>query len=274
MVHVDLRGLALHPENEKTTILEAAAGENWHQTVEYALKEDLGGIENLALIPGNTGTAPVQNIGAYGVELKDSFHSLQAYDLSQEQFVSFHRPACQFGYRMSVFKGAGRGRFLITRVNLRLARPSHHRLQTGYRSLQQALENVERPLSIQKIARKVIEVRQSKLPDPAEIGNSGSFFKNPLISEKQHQQLLEHFPELVSFPADHGRRKVAAGWLIEKAGWKGFRRGDAGVHPRQALVLVNYGHAQGTEIAQLAQEIQDSVFRTFAITLEPEVNII
>ncbi|MDR9374846.1 MAG: UDP-N-acetylmuramate dehydrogenase [Schleiferiaceae bacterium] len=273
VVRVALRGRSLTALNEEEVLLEAAAGENWHELTCFARQKELGGIENLSLIPGQVGTAPVQNIGAYGVELKDVFHSLQAFDLVQGHFVTFRKAACQFAYRNSIFKQAGKGRYLITRVVMRLQKPPHQ-LHLNYGSLQAEVARRSAAPTIETVAEAVIAIRRAKLPDPAEVGNSGSFFKNAVVSASVFKALKERFPEIKAFALEDGRYKLAAGWLIEAAGWKGYRRGDAGVHPQQALVLVNYGKAKGTEIATLAEEIAASVFRTFEVRLEAEVNII
>lgn len=273
VVRVALRGRSLTALNEEEVLLEAAAGENWHELTCFARQKELGGIENLSLIPGQVGTAPVQNIGAYGVELKDVFHSLQAFDLVQGHFVTFRKAACQFAYRNSIFKQAGKGRYLITRVVMRLQKPPHQ-LHLNYGSLQAEVARRSAAPTIDTVAEAVIAIRRAKLPDPAQVGNSGSFFKNPVVTAAAYQSLQARFPEIKAFALPDGRYKLAAGWLIEAAGWKGYRRGDAGVHPQQALVLVNYGKAKGTEIATLAEEIAASVFRTFEVRLEAEVNII
>lgn len=272
VVKIALTGRAMEQINEQETLLRAAAGENWHHLVEYAVQNNLGGIENLALIPGNVGTAPIQNIGAYGVELKDCFESLRAYDLQERRFVNFSREECQFGYRDSLFKRDGKGRYLILELSLRL-RHRQHQVNTRYGSLRKELEAVSKP-DIREVANAVIRIRQSKLPDPKEIGNSGSFFKNPVVPLSDYERLRQQFPDIVAYPAGDQKLKLAAGWLIEQAGWKGHRAGDAGVHKKQALVLVNYGEASGKEIEALAIKIQVSVFRKFAVHLEPEVNII
>lgn len=273
VIRVALRGRSLTPLDKGEVLLEAAAGENWHELTCFARQNKLGGIENLSLIPGQVGTAPVQNIGAYGVELQDVFHNLQAFDLQQGHFVTFRKEACQFAYRNSVFKQAGKGRFLITRVVLKLRKPPHH-LHLDYGSLREEVARRSAQPTIDTVAEAVIAIRRAKLPDPAEVGNSGSFFKNPVVPTPQYQALKERFPALKAYALESGRYKLAAGWLIEAAGWKGYRRGDAGVHPQQALVLVNYGGAKGTEIAALAEEIAASVFRTFGVRLDAEVNII
>lgn len=251
----------------------AAGGENWHTFVQWTLEQNLGGLENLSLIPGNVGTAPIQNIGAYGVELKDSFHQLKAFDLQSKQWRYFSKEDCQFAYRYSIFKGSAKGRYVVSEVGFRLMR-ENHQLHTEYGAIQQQLSQMQLASNIQNIAQAVIAIRQSKLPDPKDIGNSGSFFKNPIVSEEDYQRVRKDYPDLVAYPAGLGEMKLAAGWLIERAGWKGYRKGDAGVHSKQALVLVNYGMARGEEIKALAEAIQASVYRTFAVALEAEVNII
>jgi UDP-N-acetylmuramate dehydrogenase len=272
-VKLALKGLSLEHINDKQALLGAAAGENWHETVRYSLDQELGGLENLSLIPGQVGTAPMQNIGAYGVELKDSFYDLEALDLKSGQFRRFNTEECQFDYRYSYFKGPGKGRYVITEVRFLLSR-KEHQLRLDYGAIKAELANMGLEPSIHSVSQAVINIRSSKLPDPAEIGNSGSFFKNPIVQRQHFEELKQQFPEIVAYPVSDNQVKLAAGWLIEKAGWKGFRRGDAGVHQKQALVLVNYGKATGEEIKALSKEIQGSIFSTFAVRLEPEVNFI
>lgn len=255
------------------TLVSVMAGENWHQFVLWCLDQNLGGLENLSLIPGNVGSAPIQNIGAYGVELKDSFHHLEALNVETGEFEIFRLEDCQFGYRDSFFKNEGKGRYIITRVFFKLTH-ANHRLRTTYGAIRNELERLGLEENIQSISQAVINIRKSKLPDPAKLGNSGSFFKNPVVKTALYEKLKAEHPDLVGYPVDEGQTKLAAGWLIEKAGWKGFRRGDAGVHARQALVLVNYGQATGKEIEALSREIQESIFNTFGVELEREVNLI
>lgn len=273
ILHIDIRGKRIIEETETHTLIEAGAGENWHGVVLWALENNLGGIENLSLIPGNIGTAPVQNIGAYGVELKDTFHSLDAISVSDGSVRSFSLNDCAFGYRDSIFKGQEKGKFIITHVRLWLKKPPHN-VSTHYGAIQTELSQmgVIQP-TIRDISKAVIAIRQSKLPDPKELGNSGSFFKNPIVPDSQAQKLKETYPELPTYDASSGFKKVAAGWLIEKAGLKGYRAGDAGVHAKQALVLVNYGSATGAEILALAHYVIDTVSARFGIILEAEVNI-
>lgn len=275
----DYKGLTLVMQNKGISILEETAshvlievqgGENWHELVLWALENDFGGIENLALIPGSVGAAPIQNIGAYGVELSSVFHRCKALDLESLSFNEFDKAACEFGYRSSVFKTRLKGKAIITRVQFKLSK-KNHQTHTQYGTLQASLQGKE--MSIQNIAASVIAIRKSKLPDPAQIGNSGSFFKNPVIPVNQFKQLQENYPEIPHYPDTADKIKIPAGWLIEKLGYKGKRFGDAGVHEKQALVLVNYGNAKGVELLNLAQQIQEQVLQNFGVQLEVEVNI-
>jgi len=273
VVKLDLKGRKIESARGDRTIVSAMAGENWHRFVLWTLDQNLGGLENLSLIPGNVGTAPIQNIGAYGVELKDTFHHLEALNLKTGNVEELNASDCQFGYRNSVFKNEAKGQYIITKVYFELSN-KEHKLNTGYGAIEQELKRLDEEKSIHSISKAVINIRQSKLPDPAEIGNSGSFFKNPVLSNSTVQKIKAKHPELVTYPVDNEHSKVAAGWLIERDGWKGKRFGDAGVHAKQALVLVNYGNAKGSEIRALAEQIKASVFRNFGVSLEAEVNII
>lgn len=254
-------------------IVEIGGGETWHDVVLWAIDNDLGGIENLSLIPGTIGAAPIQNIGAYGVELKNVFHKLEAFNLQTFENQTFTLEDCHFGYRDSIFKNALKGQYLITKVFLKLTPFPYHALNIQYGDIQKMLtaNNITEP-TIQDVSNAVIAIRQSKLPDPSVIGNAGSFFKNPEIPLAQFSILKEKFPLIVGYPTGKDTVKVAAGWLIEAAGWKGKRFGEVGVHERQALVLVNYGNGKGLEIKDLAQKIQTSVFEMFGIALVAEVN--
>lgn len=273
VVHVDLKGVRILEESENEVLVQAMAGENWHQFVLFSIDNDFGGLENLSLIPGNVGTAPIQNIGAYGVELKDSFEQCTALDVQTLELKTFNRDDCEFGYRDSVFKNSEKGKYIITSVTFRLTR-KNHRLNTGYGSISEQLkeQGIEAP-GIKDISNAVIEIRQSKLPDPKKLGNSGSFFKNPVISKNKSEELQEIYPEMPFYKIDENHVKVPAGWLIDHAGLKGYREGDAGVHNKQALVLVNYGNATGKDILQLSKKVQNRVFDLFGIQLQPEVNI-
>ena len=270
-IHIALKGINVIQEDDETVIVEAMAGENWHDFVCWTLEQGYGGLENLSLIPGNVGTSPIQNIGAYGVELKDVFEScttLDRHNLTERKFTA---EDAQFGYRSSFFKTKGKGQYVISAVQFRLTKKAHM-IKTSYGAIKQALGNKES--TPQNIALAVISIRQSKLPNPAELGNSGSFFKNPVITKEQFDQLLTSYPELPSYPQENGQVKIPAGWLIDQLGFKGKRIGDAGVHKKQALVLVNYGNASGQEILALAQKIQAAVKESFNISLEAEVNIL
>jgi UDP-N-acetylmuramate dehydrogenase len=264
------KGISILEETASHVLIEVQAGENWHELVLWALENDFGGIENLALIPGSVGAAPIQNIGAYGVELSSVFHRCKALDLESLSFNEFDKAACEFGYRSSVFKTHLKGKAIITRVQFKLSKKTHQ-THTQYGALQASLQGKE--ISIQNIAASVIAIRKSKLPDPAQIGNSGSFFKNPVIPVNQFKQLQENYPEIPHYPDTAEKIKIPAGWLIEKLGYKGKRFGDAGVHEKQALVLVNYGNAKGVELLNLAQQIQEQVLQNFGVQLEVEVNI-
>jgi len=269
----EIGGIEKTGEDENYYYIRAGAGENWHRFVLHCLGHQYAGVENLALIPGNVGASPMQNIGAYGVEIKDVFHSLEAVQLSDGHKVIFNKDECAFGYRESVFKNTLRNRFIITAVTYRLLKQPSFNISYG--AIGQELEKMKvSELSIQAVAEAVMHIRKSKLPDPAVIGNAGSFFKNPEITAAAFESLKTAFPAAVGYPLENGHVKVAAGWLIEQCGWKGYRKGDAGCHEKQALVLVNFGHASGAEIYVLSEEIIKSVHEKFGITLEREVNII
>jgi UDP-N-acetylmuramate dehydrogenase len=289
----EISGVDLIHEDDEYLYVKAGAGENWHAFVLYCLERGWAGVENLSLIPGNVGAAPMQNIGAYGVEIKDVFHELEAYDMNEQKVYTFTLNDCEFGYRESVFKRKYRDRFVILNVTFRLRKqPAFH---TSYGAIREELDKMRvQTLSINAISQAVINIRSSKLPDPKQIGNAGSFFKNPTVSNEKFASLRAVFPTIVGFPnsqeggatgGDKGAGggsvntggssvKLAAGWLIEQCGWKGFRRGDAGCHARQALVLVNYGNATGREIYELSEDILVSVEKKFGVLLEREVNIL
>ncbi|WP_420602484.1 UDP-N-acetylmuramate dehydrogenase [Flagellimonas sp.] len=274
VIHINLRGITIVDENEDEVVIKVMAGENWHELVLWSLDQGYGGIENLSLIPGNTGTAPIQNIGAYGVELKDVFESCTAMEIATGELVEFDTEACEFGYRDSIFKNDAKDKYIITSVNLKLTKRDHQ-INTGYGAIEDELKKngIVYP-TIQDVSNAVIAIRQSKLPDPKELGNSGSFFKNPVVSKKTFEKIKKVHPEVPSYEVDKNQFKIPAGWLIEQCGFKGKRFGDAGVHEKQALVLVNYGNAAGSEILELAQLIHQEVDRKFKIRIHPEVNII
>lgn len=269
----EVKGINIVKEDANHVYVKAGAGENWHSFVEYCLQRNLAGVENLSLIPGNVGASPMQNIGAYGVEIKDAFEELEAFHIRDKKIHSFSLNDCGFGYRESVFKRQYRDQYVIISVTYRLNKIP--RFNTSYGAIEQELERMGvQQLSIQAVAQAVINIRRSKLPDPKEIGNTGSFFKNPSVPPAFFQELKQAFPGIVGYPNADGTVKLAAGWLIEQCGWKGVRRGDAGCHARQALVLVNYGHATGKEIYDLSEDILQSVKAKFDVELECEVNII
>lgn len=274
VIHVNLKGIEVINEDEQTVYIKANAGEIWHEFVLWCISNNYGGVENLSLIPGNVGTAPIQNIGAYGVELKDVFFSCEAIAIETGKITEFTNQDCEFGYRNSIFKQQAKGKYIITSVTFKLSK-TNHQLHINYGTIASQLEvmNVNTP-SIQDISKAVIAIRESKLPNPKEIGNSGSFFKNPIISKTLYNKLLANFEDIPSYPVSDTEVKVPAGWLIEKAGFKGKRFGDYGVHKNQALVLVNYGNAKGEDILKLSKLIQDTVNLLFNINIEAEVNII
>ncbi len=253
--------------------LSAGGGVNWHQLVLFSVKNDLGGLENLSLIPGTVGASPMQNIGAYGVEIKDVFHKLEAVEIATGKVKIFRKKALAFGYRNSVFKNKLKGKYIIAKVWFKLSKPPH-RLRLSYGAIKTVLSasGIDQP-TIQDISDAVIKIRSEKLPDPKEIGNAGSFFKNPVIDVKSFSKLQADYAEIPHYPQVDGTVKLPAAWLIERCGWKGKRIGDTGTHVRQALVLVNYGKAKGAEIHALALKIQESVRQKFKISLEMEVNI-
>jgi UDP-N-acetylmuramate dehydrogenase len=269
----ELRGIEELHEDKDFIYVRAGAGENWHSFVQYCITKNWAGLENLSLIPGNVGASPMQNIGAYGVELQDLFWDLEAYHLNDHSIHTFTETDCAFGYRESVFKNKFKNQFIILNVTFRLRkRPVFH---TSYGAITEELEKMGvHELSIQAISQAVINIRRAKLPDPEVIGNAGSFFKNPTIPIELFKQLQKKFPGIIGYILPGGTKvKLAAGWLIESCGWRGYRKGDAGCHDKQALVLVNHGNASGTEIFQLSQEIQTSVQSKFGLLLEREVNI-
>ncbi|MFM2250899.1 MAG: hypothetical protein RLZZ358_1826 [Bacteroidota bacterium] len=272
VIKLEIKGINLVKEEGDQLWVEVGAGEMWHELVLHSIAQDWAGLENLSLIPGTVGASPMQNIGAYGVEIKDVFDSLQALHRETLEMHSFDVEACRFGYRESVFKQTLKDQYVITSVTFRLSKTPNFHLEYGAIREVLAAHGIDQP-SIRAISDAVIQIRQSKLPDPKEIGNAGSFFKNPTIPNAQFDALKASYPSIPGYPSTEGV-KVAAGWLIEQAGWKGKRIGDVGVHAKQALVLVNYGDGTGEEIKNLSQQIQASVLEKFGIQLHPEVNFI
>ena len=274
VVKIQMSGIEVIDENAEYVWVKAGAGVVWHDFVCYAVDHQWAGIENMSLIPGTVGAAPMQNIGAYGVEIKDTFDHLDALNLTTMQMERFDATRCAFGYRESYFKHEGKGQYLITAVCFRLNKQVQ--AQTSYGAIQSVLaeKGISNP-GISDVANAVIEIRQSKLPDPKEIGNSGSFFKNPTLSADAAARLIAEYPNIPHYPVEGSTDiKFPAGWLIEQAGWKGYRSGDAGVHAKQALVLVNYGQAKGSEIQALSEQIKKSILEKFGVVLETEVNIL
>lgn len=268
----NLRGIDLIKEDEDFCFIKVAAGENWHQFVLHCLQQNWAGIENLSLIPGNVGASPMQNIGAYGVELKDIFYELTALHIAENKVYTFSKKDCQFGYRESVFKNQFKNEFVICTVTFKLNKnPSFN---TSYGMIEQELHKMKiHSPTIQDVSNAIINIRKSKLPDPKNIGNAGSFFKNPSITNTQFEKLKLQWPNISGYKNSDNTIKVPAGWLIEQCGWKGYRNKDAGCFDKQALVLVNYGNATGKEIFNLSEEIIHSVQSKFNITLLREVNI-
>jgi UDP-N-acetylmuramate dehydrogenase len=269
----EIAGIEKIREDDAHVYVRAGAGVGWHEFVLHCINHNFAGVENLSLIPGSVGASPMQNIGAYGVEIKDVFHELEAYNIEDKKLVSFSKNDCAFGYRESIFKNKYKGQFVITSVTFQLNKiPKYN---TSYGAIETELEKMDvQLLSIKAISDAVINIRQSKLPDPKQIGNAGSFFKNPTIKNTQFEKLKNTFPNIVGYPVGDNETKLAAGWLIEQCGWKGYRKGDAGCHEKQALVLVNYGNAIGEEILQLSEKIIDSVKLMFDVELHREVNIV
>jgi UDP-N-acetylmuramate dehydrogenase len=274
VVHINIKGVSIDNENENAAYLTVNSGENWHEFVLWCISQNYGGIENLSLIPGNVGTCPIQNIGAYGVEVKDTITKVEALEIETGKLVQFSNKDCNFGYRNSIFKNELKGKHIITSVSFKLT-TIHHNLNSSYGAIETelSLKKISKP-SLKDISNAVIAIRKSKLPDPKEIGNSGSFFKNPVISSAQYLKLQKEYADIPGYKISDIEVKIPAGWLIEKAGFKGKRYGEFGVHDNQALVLVNYGNASGREIYQLAEKIKETIIKKFEITLEIEVNII
>lgn len=273
VIHINNKGISIINTTENKVIIDVEAGENWHEFVSWTVNNGFGGLENLSLIPGNVGTSPVQNIGAYGVELKDVFVSCDAIHRQTLDLKTFSNQDCKFGYRQSKFKNELKNQYIITKVRFELTK-NQHKIKTEYGAIQDELAKLNIDHATPKdVALAVINIRQSKLPDPKKIGNSGSFFKNPIVKKNKADSLKAKFPDMPSYQIDENSIKVPAGWLIDQCGLKGFRDADAGVHKKQALVLVNYGNASGQDILNLSKKVQKDVLDKFEIELEAEVNI-
>lgn len=272
IIRPDFKGIEIHEETSEQIILKVGAGEIWEELVDYTVKNGWSGIENLAAIPGNVGAAPVQNIGAYGVELKDVFYSLIAFDLMDGTSRIFQKEDCRFDYRNSIFKSELKNRYLIESVCLRLNKNAEPNI--SYQALNDYLKNNALVPNLKSVYESIIKIRSLKLPDPKELGNAGSFYKNPVVEAHHFEDIQSKYPEIKYFTQSNGTYKLAAAWLIESCGWKGKRIGSVGVHDKQALVLVNYGGGYGSQILSLSDQIIESVYQKFGIMLEPEVNIL
>ena len=278
VIHIDLKGKKIIKEDDDSVWVESNAGENWHEFVLWTINQNFGGLENMSLIPGNVGTTPVQNIGAYGTEIKDTFVSCNAMNVANQEIKTFTKEECHFGYRESIFKNEYKDQFIITSVVFKLTK-RNHKINISYGDIAKGLEKNNPEASgytptLMAISNAVIAIRQSKLPNPKELGNSGSFFKNPIISKEQYEKATILHPEMPHYVISETEVKVPAGWLIEQAGFKGKRFGDAGIHKNQALVLVNYGNATGKEILNVSKAIQATILKEFGIAIEAEVNVI
>lgn len=273
VIKINIKGFEVIKENDKNIWIKSGAGVVWHDLVMQCVNQNYAGMENLSLIPGTVGAAPMQNIGAYGIEIKDIFDELEAIEIATGQIKTFDKQICNFGYRESIFKHDAKGKYIILNVTFKLnKKPTFH---IEYGAIKDTLTEMGiSELSIKAVSDAVIHIRQSKLPNPAEIGNAGSFFKNPEIPKTQFEALKIQFPTIPFYPVSESTTKVPAGWLIEQAGWKGQRFGNVGVHSKQALVLVNYGGGKGEEIKALSQKIQASVQEKFGIQLSAEVNFV
>lgn len=274
VIHLDLKGKNILKEDDDFVWVQAQAGENWHEFVLWTIEQNIGGLENMSLIPGNVGTTPIQNIGAYGTEIKDTFVSCEALSIANRETKTFTNEQCRFGYRESIFKNDVKDQYIITSVVFKLTKRNHKiNISYGDITAELAKNNIAVP-TLKDVSNAVIAIRKSKLPDPKVLGNSGSFFKNPILLKTDFEKILQKFPEMKYYDVSKTEVKVPAGWLIEQAGFKGKRFGDAGIHQNQALVLVNYGHATGAEILNVSKNIQETIFKTFGIYIEAEVNVI
>ena len=272
VLHNTIEGISILEDNENYILVEVGGGVVWHDFVMWSVSQKLSGIENLALIPGTVGASPVQNIGAYGMEVKDSITKVHALEIKNKEVRVFSNKDCEFSYRNSKFKKEEEKKFIITKVEFKLSKEPLNK--TTYGDIKEELKNLKLEASPSTIAEAVINIRSRKLPDPKVLGNSGSFFKNPVIETNKFKLLKKEFPEMVGYTISNSQTKIAAGWLIDNAGLKGYRKADAGIHKNQALVLVNYGNASGAEIINLAKKIQQKVKAKYGISIEPEVSIL
>lgn len=272
VVHINTKGVIVELLNEETSLVTAQAGENWHEFVQWCVENSFGGLENLSLIPGKVGASPIQNIGAYGVEIKDCFEKLEAVEIATLKKRIFTKEECNFGYRNSVFKNELKGKYIILNVTFKLT-TKNHRLHIDYGAIKNQLQQIESP-TIKDVSNAVIAIRQAKLPDPKKIGNSGSFFKNPIVDKNLFKKIQSNYKQMPFYAISKNEFKIPAGWMIEQCGFKGKRFKDAGIHSKQALVLVNYGNTTGKEMYQLAKKVQKEVQKKFSIVLEIEVNVI
>ena len=274
VIHIDLKGKKVIQQDDDFVWVESQAGESWHEFVLWTIDQDFGGLENMSLIPGNVGTTPVQNIGAYGREIKDTFISCEAMEIATQKMRTFTKEECNFGYRESIFKQDVKDQYIITSVVFKLTK-RNHKINTSYGDITKELDdkNITTP-NLKDVSNAVIAIRQSKLPNPKELGNSGSFFKNPVVLKEDFLKVQAKFPGIKFYEVSPTEVKVPAGWLIENAGLKGYRKDDAGVHKNQALVIVNYGNATGKELLELSKFVQQTVFDKYGISIETEVNVI
>ncbi len=271
VIKLNIKGITFENLDDNTVLVNAMAGENWHDFVIWCIGKNYGGLENLSLIPGTVGACPIQNIGAYGVEVKDSIIKVEALEIKTQKIHVLSNADCQFAYRDSIFKSSKKGKYIIVKVTFKLT-TNNHNLNMAYGAIKSELANIDEP-NIQQISNAVIKIRSSKLPNPKDIGNSGSFFKNPIVNLSQFKKLQKINPNIPFYKIAENKIKIPAGWLIEQCGFKGKRFGNAGIHKKQALVLVNYGNATGKEILELSKTIQKFVKKTFNIDLQTEVNI-
>lgn len=268
-----IQGIEIINEDERSVIIDAGAGENWNDLVSYCVDRNLGGIENLILIPGKVGAAPIQNIGAYGEELSDTFISLEGIYINSASRNLFTKEECKFGYRSSIFKNVLKNSFIITKIKLKLSK--NPVINTEYGNVTDELEKTGKTdFTIKDVGEAIAKIRREKLPDPSVLGNAGSFFKNPELKAEEFDLLKEKYSDAKGYKVEEGKIKIPAAWLIDKAGWKGIRKGNTGTHLKQPLVIVNYGNASGEEILHFAKEIKKSIYEIFGIILEEEVNII